>query len=465
MSKLINKYITTFAAALSLALWSCDDNSPSTDLLSSVPADAMVVAKTDFLNIITEAGCLPTNGRYMLTPAIESLLESSDTSTQTLVTLLADLAPEVDLTSVVWYLYTENSQPVIIAGAKDTEALMARLAHSSTASVKISDYNVYTFDGACVIVRDRLLWIARSADHVIDINEIAAKKSFSTNTAKVKSLNSSGDIVAVVSGVKTSIPGLEIPEESFATISARCLRSGFNLHISLSAPDGKSVEIGSGMEYIEPSFVSLMPRQTAACIAVGNLDWHMIYPAVAGAFDGGGGVILPMLRPYIEAIDGTVAVAVAPAAGMQSLGNFDLSTWEVFFAASMPQEKLDQFTTLISALSTMSDIPCRANDNGTYTLQLPDGIAITIGNINGSLVIANYDLSVAGAQKFSTSFDNKVLAMDIDIPYNGELARTLGLPWGISVDAGVGSGSFDAMIKLNGIKTTPLKALIEYLAK
>lgn len=465
----LNRYLAGAVAAFCISLCGCGGSDEVVDPLSSVPADAVAVARADFRALANEAGCPAEGGRYTLTPALESVLGASDTSTQTLVTLLADLAPETDLSSVYWYVPATGSQPVVTLMATDGDALLARLADTAVASVKIADYNVYTFPGASAVVRDSQLWIARSADLVIDTNDAAARRPFSTDKAKTDALSAEADIVAVISGVQTSIPGLEIPADAFATAKLRCLRGGFNLQVSLTGSDGAPIYVGSDMAAVDPSFASLMPKQTVACLALGALDWHEVYLSIVAALGPNmgdtGRMVLSMLRPYIESIDGTVAVAVAPAAGLQSLGSFDLSSWEVFLSAAMPQDKLDQFTTLISAMASMSDFPCKDNGDGTYTLSLPGGVSLTAGSIDGKFVIANYDLAVSGAQSLVPHLDSRVLALDLDIPYGGDLSRSLGLPWGLSVDAGVGSGMFDATVRLNGINTTPLKALIEGLAK
>lgn len=457
------------AAMAILMLWSCDKSETAIDPLDSVPSDAVAVAKADVLNLLSEAGCQAEAGRYSLTPALQSLLGASDTSTLTLVSLLADLAPEIDLESVYWYMPSAKSQPIVTTLATDGTALLDRLDQTSTASVKISDYSIYTYPGACAVVRDGQIWIARSADLIIDTNDTAARKSFSSDSVKKGALDAEGDIVAVVSWVPASVPGIDVPVSSFITASMRCLRSGFHLHAGLKAPDGTPVYIGSDIGVINPSFVSLIPRQTAVCIALGALDWQETYPSVVDALGGICGdnwrMILSMLRPYIESIDGTVAIAVAPAAGAQSLGDFDLSSWEVCLTASMPQEKLDQLTTLVSTLASMSDFPCKSNRDGTYTLALGDDKALTVGSVKGNFVIANYDVAIAGAPVFAPVFDSKVLAIEANIPYGGDLSRIIGLPWGLSVDAGVGGGEADATVKLNGINTTPLKALVETLAK
>ncbi|MDE6094329.1 MAG: hypothetical protein K2F61_06090 [Muribaculaceae bacterium] len=450
-------------------LWGCDKGETATDPLASVPADAVAVARADFRKLITEAGCVPVDGRYEITPVIQGLLASSDTSTLTLVSLLADIAPETDLSSVYWYIPSSGAKPVVTLQILDADALMKRLSATAVASVKIADYNVYTFSGASAVVRDSQLWIARSADMAMEANDIAASAPFSADKVKSEALKAEADIVAVLQAGQLDIPGADLPSGAFVTASARCLRSGFYLNAYVSAPDGTPVYIGADMKPVDTSFASLMPRQTAACLALGSLDWRVVYPAALAALGDklgdNGRMVLSMLRPYIESIDGTVAVAVAPAAGTQSLGELSLSSWEVFLSASMPQEKLDQLTTLISAMASMSDFPCRSNGDGTYALVLEDCLTLTVGSIDGKFVIANYDLSVAGVQRLVPHLDNRVALLDVDIPYDGDLARVLHMPWGVSVDAGIASGVMDATIKLNGIKMPPLKALLEGRAK
>ncbi|MDE6164953.1 MAG: hypothetical protein K2F62_05065, partial [Muribaculaceae bacterium] len=219
-------------------LWGCDKGETATDPLASVPADAVAVARADFRKLITEAGCVPVDGRYEITPVIQGLLASSDTSTQTLVSLLADIAPEIDLSSVYWYIPSSGAKPVVTLQILDADALMKRLSATAVASVKIADYNVYTFSGASAVVRDSQLWIARSADMVMEANDIAASAPFSADKVKSEALKAEADIVAVLQAGQLDIPSADLPSGAFVTASARCLRSGFYLNASVSAPDG-----------------------------------------------------------------------------------------------------------------------------------------------------------------------------------------------------------------------------------
>lgn len=465
----INRCFIVAVAALLFAVTSCGRKEQVADPLAAVPENAAAVVKVDFVGLLNEAGCVPVSGRYTLTPALTDLLGESETSTQTLVTLLADVAPEADLSTVYWYVPSSGAQPVVTLAATDSEALMDRLGHTSTASVSISGYSVYTFPGACAVVRDAQLWIARSADLVIDTNDIAAKNPFTSSGAKMKALSAEGDVVAVLSALPASVPGVTIPAGTFAAATLRCLRSAFHLHASLVAPDGTDFPIGSDIGQIVPSFAGMLPPRTAGCLAIGALDWKPILSSLLEKYAGdssfGGGLVLSMIRPYIESIDGTVAVAVAPAAGVQSLSRFDLSSWEVFLAASMPADKLEQLNTLISTLPLMSSLPCRKNDDGTCSITLDNHVTLTVGCIDGQFIIANYDLALAGVPQFASAFEGKTVALEIEIPYKGELAQSLGLPWGLTLDSGVESGEIDATVRINGITGTPLRAVIEALAK
>lgn len=465
----INRCFIVAVAALLLAVTSCGRKELANDPLAAVPENAAAVVKVDFVGLLNEAGCVPVAGRYTLTPALTDLLGESETSTQTLVTLLADVAPEADLSTVYWYVPSPGAQPVVTLAATDSEALMDRLGHTSTASVSISGYSVYTFPGACAVVRDAQLWIARSADLVIDTNDIAAKNPFTSSDAKMKALVAEGDVVAVLSALPASVPGVTMPAGTFAAATLRCLRSAFHIHASLVGPDGNVVPIGPEIGQIDSSFAGMLPPRTAGCVALGLLDWKILFKSLLENFGNdsrlGGGLVLSMIRPYIESINGTVAVAVAPAAGVQSLNRFDLSSWEVFLSASMPQDKLDELNSLISTLSLMSNFPCTRNSDGTYTVTIDGQLPITVGSVNGQFIIANYDLALGGVPQFASAFDGKTVALEIEIPYKGELAQSLGLPWGVTIDSGVESGEINTTVRINGITGTPLRALIEALAK
>ena len=67
--------------------------------------------------------------------------------------------------------------------------------------------------------------------------------------------------------------------------------------------------------------------------------------------------------------------------------------------------------------------------------------------------------------QFAPAFEGKTVALEIEIPYKGELAQSLGLPWGLTLDSGVESGEIDATVRINGITGTPLRAVMEALAK
>ena len=58
----------------------------------------------------------------------------------------------------------------------------------------------------------------------------------SSDSVKKGALDAEGDIVAVVSWVPASVPGIDVPVSSFITASMRCLRSGFHLSCRIEGP-------------------------------------------------------------------------------------------------------------------------------------------------------------------------------------------------------------------------------------
>lgn len=462
---------TAILWAVAMMVVSCGSRGEAgAGLFDVVPADASAVVKADFGKLLAEAGCDIVDGRYVPDDVLVKALADSEESTRTLVELLCDFAPEVQLESTCWFFTDEKSEPIVTLIALDQEALRKRLGKKTIATVSIDGYDVYTFKGACAVLRGNHFWVARSADAVIDSTDDAVANPLSADRNKVEALDAEGDMTAVISSEMLSVlRDLGASGKSYMRLAMKCMRNGFRFMAGVDDADGTLIEICSGVDEINPWFTAFMPQRTAACVAVGALDWKKIYPSVAGAvtskFGGNGLVISSLLKPYMEAVDGSVAIAVAPAAGVQSLGEIGLSSWEFFMSAKMPQDKLDRFATLVTALAAVADVPVKEVGHDMYELTMEEGGTLTAGCIDGHFVVANYDLALAGHPESLQGLSGRTVALEANVAKGSDLALMLGLPFGVSIDAGTDRSDAVATVRLNGINTTPLKALLQYLSK
>lgn len=456
------RLILAMAAVLIALVSSCDKSERS--LLDTVPDSARVVATADFDKLLKNAGCQVKDGKYELTPQLTSLLGDSDA--HTFAEWLNCISKAADINHVVIYM-TDHATPIGTVSITDLDAIETALTdYDFKKAVSCDGYDIYEWpDGAVAMLKDGQAWFAHKADDVIKSVKKADK-----------------DPLAALDGVKKFLL-----TDHPVNVAYRCSGMPFDwvcgsvalndnilgMTIKGMDDDGKLFELDRLFDTVNTDFLRYAPGNTQLAVAFSaktNAPWNQAlailkaHPGLSMSQKG----MLEMVFSQLKKIDGTIAIAAAPAAGAPALANLSLSTWDLMLMVHMPQDVVNSNVSQLVATARQFGMTVN-EENGVYCANLsqldPSLGDIYVGNVDGYFAVST--------RQFIPNSDNSLVqvfhgcggAVALDIPYGSETMKAFGLPYGLSVTLQLESESAEIRARFNGTNSSFLSSLIDMIQK
>lgn len=456
------RLILPMAAALIALVSSCDKSERS--LLDTVPDSARVVATADFDRLLKNAGCQVKDGKYELTPQLTSLLGASDA--HTFAKWLNCISKAADINHVVIYM-TDHATPIGTVSITDLDAIETALTDYDFKKADSRDgYDIYEWpDGAVAMLKDGQAWFAHKADDVIKSVKKADK-----------------DPLAALDGVKKFLL-----TDHPVNVTYRCSGMPFDwvcgsvalndnilgMTIKGMDDDGKLFELDRLFDTVNTDFLRYAPGNTQLAVAFSaktDAPWNQAlailkaHPGLSMSQKG----MLEMVFSQLKKIDGTVAIAAAPAAGAPALANLSLSTWDLMLMVHMPQDVVNSNVSQLVATARQFGMTVN-EENGVYHANLsqldPSLGDIYVGNVDGYFAVSTRQFIPNSDNSLVQVFNGCGGAVALDIPYGSETMKAFGLPYGLSVTLQLESESAEIRARFNGTNSSFLSSLIDMIQK
>ncbi len=457
------------ATALSGLLMTGCGSDGSRNLLETVPSDSRAVAVVNVEKLLKNAGCKVSDRQIVLTEDLQIVVESMSAVNQSLVQAAAAIAPTVDMTGLVIYI-TPANRPVATFRITSPASFATLAAAAAKSSGKDSDMTVYRFDGYVVAADGDQGWVATAPD---DLKQAIAgddnRFSRFSNVAGLldehtkavaMAVNCDGDLEqGPVNGSRRQIGNAWL----CATLEFN--RSIAGLDMFVMGDDGQRFEMSPYIGPIDIDFLRFVPENSEFVASIGKInDIDDIFKAVDPWLSGGLRGDLRSVMPYLRAIDGTTSVAANPAASAQYLRSLDLDSWDVTAMTHLKQSETNSLLTM--ARMFCSHAGFTAEDNGDGVTAYRNGnMTCYLGSVDGYLIGSTRQISGNRNNSFTQVFSGKLAAAVVDVPFGGETAKALNLPWGFYCSLCLEDDIAKAKFRLNGVDTPVLEALAALAAR
>lgn len=454
--KFLKSSILLLVTMLAIGMTSCKDKTPGVQSL--LPADADLLMAFDMSRTFENAGCKAGVDGITLSPTVKGLLESSGADEE----VLNDIANMRGIDFANIYIvannvYGNNPTFALLTEVLDMNALTESLNNLGLENEMEDDYMVYDAD-ASILIRDNIVWISdknptKAIENIESIKSKASSKSVASvnwvsnylasdccmsmllNFAGMpenvkKQINTQASVGA--SAVAKLMEGRLAFSVDFKGLEATLKANGM-------AADGKQINITEGLGDMKPTtintdFLDYLTADDILVFAVSvpeNYPWKDLLSAMA-ANAGVPMMQLQMVLPYLEDIQGTVAVAAGPTNGVISFNNPSSSLeFDGMICVTLKPGKAEEYFEQLSQLAGMAGTVNM--DKADKSLSVDAGIATLHMAVRGDmLVISTHAITKTGASIFSKSdFAGQYSTLMVKLGKDTRLAEDLHMPFGV----------------------------------
>lgn len=461
---------------IGLLSWTCKE-SELRPLLDTVPSDAKLVAAIDFDRIFKECGCNVEAGKVTLTDELSSLVAKSDADGVLLPFVKSLLqSGSVELTQVLAFVDSQNDRYLTFR-VNDESALWMVLDSCSAIGGRHMEYEGYCYtrlSQGFIVTGDGQGWITSRESHdiVADL-KLMLQQTLKTSIDKVsweKDYLSSGKMITLLGDVNELADGYYGCDESDGAVALLTLDSERNqavIDVTLLSESGERLKFNKMFAKIDTSFKRYLYPYDNIAVAVGipdNIDWNQLYESISARLSYEWNVAATMIMPYLREISGTLVVAAGPVAGAQSLSEVNASTWELMVILPLKENKANDFYQDVKSWARTLKLPV---DEVGGTLEYKDGeVSYYVKSVGNNLIISNREIVERGDARLSTDmFEGKSFAAVGEVPYNSEIMKALGLPFGFDVTVWCDDNRFQVRTSLNRAQSSFMESVVAELAR
>lgn len=429
-----NHLIVAFFAFFAITLISCSESEEN--VLTSIPADTGMIVRLNADKFLTSAGAQKDGNTWTFGQGIENILATMTSGTRSEFMKLMDALPVLDYENI--YVYEYKSSPIATCITKHPGALADGLEKELGKPHKIDGYSVYNH---VIILKGNRVWIAENIDKLMDSLEDAAKSPASNVDIISKNIGNkdkAATVIANYSALLAHNPYIQMAggkdiynmyEGHFVTYSIVFDSNKMLVDGSMYDRDGKAVSIAGKLAPIETSFTRLLPANTILAVASGKPS-DEVSNIIIESLSGLG---IQDVRPYIEALNGSMAFAVAPPSAFNDI--LDLSKWTLTISAGYDKAKAEEIIGMAEDMGTHDINVTRLADQTRFNV--PGGIGLMnpanfyLGYIDGMLVASTQPISTDHKNSLAANFNGHSSAGVFDIPADGDIVKGFGAPFGL----------------------------------
>ncbi len=472
-------------AVVTLMAVSCSDNKP--ELLKQVPADTDLVALIDAQAILESAGFVAGDGSLQVPQYVADKLSDSQ---------MKDLAEAAALECVdakavvIAYNYSDPS-PVAFFTLNCREEFVKYLSVRKYDEMSAEDgYTLYgDAGGSRVVVGQNQAYIYDGVRNPVfmPITEVkgmlsSAAKSDITSTPAGKKIG--GHTVSMLAAIPSAsqlgvsnmtIPGM--PEGSMFLLHADLTGTELKAESACLDSDGKMLMmddvVSGGFSTVDSEALKYLTADESLVMAFSlkGVDWDRVMELAGAGLSRSERASLVMIQPYLNAIDGTVAVGAGFADGMTSVskiinGNGSESLSGLSFTAlvQLKEERAADQLMQLKGLAQLSGMSM-TNTDSCFSLALDQSNTIYVEEHDGMIIVANHPLHRSGANRTVAAlpWGSYTGAIGLVLDKSDKIVSDLRMDYELSVEL---SGSKDGKsILVYTLKGGDAKGLIERTAK
>lgn len=436
----IKSFLLSLAAICCILLASCSNESPVVD---TIPADVRVAVRIDgkkaleALNVKNEGGTL----------VLPDYLDNKALTPSTVETM-AKVYNSIDPTQIFMFVYgdnIDNAMSCVTGAITDAAAFEAAFTGVETAG----DYKTASVDGAMTVWNNTQYWLiqersaAKAVDAVKELLKKASDKSLADVPAAADALSKDNLMGIAVNWFTHEKDG---KKDTVWSITA-CNVKGNKLKVASENKlgDGAAFSL-EGVTDIDSKVLRYLPANSLYAGAVGlsdEFDWSGIFDMASAAVGATptDRAQMGMALPYLQGIDGTIAIGVGLAEGEtfdHAASRFDIKSWQGIIMVHMKKQIADEIIKSVTAMVPQAGMTLTDAGNGLYLVNI-EGVDVYFGTVDGYLTVANYKPQpVTGSSATADRLKGGEGCFYFEVP-NFTFADT-GLTFGLTV-TGKGSGN------------------------
>lgn len=413
----VNRIMTALMAVTLLTMGACS-NHPAA--LENIPADASMVARIDLEKAssqLEKAGFDPE----------EILAQSRQLKN---ITEIKDILGCIDTKNVIAFA-TGTSETTVIIGLKDADAFTDKVAKQIGRQPEESNgYKVFSDFGdyGTLAVSENYAWLltrnadaAAAAGYVNSFIEKAQDNSAADVKAFAEPLSAENAFTAVINMAAFSGGAKGMPVE-FVNIAVD-LDKDADINFTARATDKENAPFEMPWyEDIDDDALAYVPANAVGAFAVGispDMPWGKVFDAAGSQMSRSDAAIVGMVKPYFEALDGTVMLSVAPRGNM-SPGDFayNIAAGRIYNTDCIIMARLKEgAANPAKALANMLGTQLPAN--GLAEVPFPDSRGegkLYMGNLDGYMAVATYKPQKGAVPACVKGFDGHEMGMFLNFP-------------------------------------------------
>lgn len=390
-------------ASFVVLLSSC---SKPSGLFETIPADMFMVINVNGRQLAKD---LKTGNDS--TPVAQNMDE--------LVKMLTDASAVVDVENLVMTM-DEKQNIIVTFTVTDRQGFVQILEKRGTLRKDTGGYEVFADNGVNIALGENQAWVSEKqaapmVEHIKKMLSGASKKPLSANSAVMDALAKRNCLFTfAVNPVKVGMP--TVPEGrvcvgQFEIKDNRIRGKAWNIEADGSVADYKD------LERINTPVLQYAPENATMVSAFGvkkDFDWDAMFGAIAKSVPNPALIAqLDMFKPFFKAIDGTVMLAVAPAAAGEGPGQLPV---DFILMAHMSQEKVNESVALATSLVSQTGMVTRQEEvgEGLYKLYLGE-IGFYVGNVDGYFTISSTKPAPVNGSSIAGRFTGKYAGFSLKL--------------------------------------------------
>lgn len=438
--------ICAFASLISVMFLSGCGTSSESPLELSIPADAVVVKKFDFLQMFKEAGTPePFAPDGTMTQGASSVMALCvEPEFRQAFTSILKAAGYADLGSVVSFT-TQNGRDLMLLGLHSSDAFINTVDNGQGA--KMENGYLTTRSGDMILaVRDNKCWIGRSLDDIENAVRSAAASHIGTMPGIRDFMATDAAANIAINCGNSSLSFLGGKDKWFCA-SMKLTEQSASAWGMVMDRDGKTEPIGEAFQTIDTDFLRYTPADAAVVLAFGKFSGNVR----ALSF------LLGRFAPvYLKDASGTTSLYALPAGSAKAVAAHAPGSWNVETMVKLPQDILNE--GLVEYQTGSGHPVTKLGNQWTYA----DGdCRYYFGAFDGALVFStNREISSDYNNSFTEDFLGKRAAMTINIPEGSVLCDAWNLPCGLTFKITVESMEWKARISFYGNRASAFATLL-----
>ncbi len=449
--KRIKLCLTAFGVIIALAATSCHKSADQ--VAAVVPVQSATIMAVDAGVIIDNAG-----GKY----SADGIELPSAISQYVGVDAVSKLAALKGVDIKNMYFFGEMSgNGALVASVKDKDAITSFLADNGLESTDLNGYTVYSDGGNSLLIKDDILWFtgmrAESAVEYVEQSRktAASDGSLADSDWRMEYFAKSHAVAVLINFAKMPFIAQQISAQYSddmpgAEILKALVQGSLAMSINLDGltctstygafdKDGKTISMspeqyGIANVDIDTDFLKYLTSNEVLVFASGipgNYPWENVLNAVAKQA-GASGQQAMMALPYLQALDGTIAIAVGPRNGIASFsGNNIADNWDGILYLTLKEGKAAEFFAQIKTLAQMQLGNAVKTVGDDLCISMND-VTVYVGVRDKNLIASLHEITTqSGALFTADEFKNQPGIAMLRLAKDSALCTQLGMPFGV----------------------------------